>query len=347
MNTNTKRTILAALAVLICAGAYGQTITKKRAEILVPRPALQPVKSLDPLSPDVVAMDTLDTSSPARKMIIYSDNTWRYWIDGDVLKDDEVFKKNWNVSTDPYHLSYEDFPMKSYVWLMDSTDRYHFPGSVNPTQVSSRYGRRHGRYHRGIDLRHPKGTDIYATFDGKVRVAKYVSGYGNLVVLRHSNGLETFYGHLSQINVKPDQWVEAGTVLGHAGATGRATGSHLHYEVRYLGYAIDPEWMLDMQTQELRQKVLVIKKSMLYPDSSYSPESDDEEEEIAAADEADRLEQERLEAERKAAKYVTIKSGDTLSAIAKRNGTTVSALCKLNNITTKTVLRVGRTLRVK
>ncbi|MBQ3977118.1 MAG: peptidoglycan DD-metalloendopeptidase family protein, partial [Bacteroidales bacterium] len=207
--------------------------------------------------------------------------------------------------------------------------------------------RRRGRYHRGTDMPMPKGSEVYATFDGKVRVAKYSSGYGNLVVIRHSNGLETFYGHLSQINVKQDQWVEAGQVIGLCGATGRASGSHLHYEVRYLGYAIDPEWMLDMDSQELRQSVLVIKKSMLYPDSSYSPESDDEEEAIAEADEADRLEQERLEAERKAAKYVTIKSGDTLSTIAKRNGTTVSALCKLNNITTKTILRVGRTLRVK
>lgn len=344
---NLNRTILAALAALICVAASGQEITKKKAEILVPRPALQPVKSLDPLNPDVIPMDTLDTSSPARKIILYTDNTWRYWIDGDVASADTTFTKHWNTNPDAYGLQYDNFPIRSYVWLMDSTDRYHFPGSITPTKVSSRYGRRRGRYHRGIDLPMPKGSDVYATFDGKVRVAKYSSGYGNLVVIRHSNGLETFYGHLSQINVKQDQWVEAGQVIGLCGATGRASGSHLHYEVRYLGYAIDPEWMLDMDSQELRQSVLVIKKSMLYPDSSYSPESDDEEEAIAEADEADRLEQERLEAERKAAKYVTIKSGDTLSTIAKRNGTTVSALCKLNNITTKTILRVGRTLRVK
>ena len=343
-----NRTLLATLAAMLCIAASGQELlTKKRAEILVPRPALQPVKSLDPLNPDVMAMDTLDTSSPARKIILYSDNTWRYWIDGDVAGSDTTFTKHWNTNPDAYGLQYDNFPMRSYVWLMDSTDRYHFPGSITPTKVSSRYGRRRGRYHRGTDLPMPKGSEIYATFDGKVRVAKYSSGYGNLVVIRHSNGLETFYGHLSQINVQQDQWVEAGQVIGLCGATGRASGSHLHYEVRYLGYAIDPEWMIDMETQELKQSVLVVKKSMLYPDSSYVPESDDEEEEIAEADEADRLEQERLEAERKAAKYVTIKSGDTLSTIAKRNGTTVSALCKLNNITTKTILRVGRTLRVK
>ena len=344
---NLNRTILAALAAFVCIAASGQEITKKKAEILVPRPAMQPVKSLDPLNPDVMAMDTLDTSSPARKIILYTDNTWRYWIDGEVASADTTFTKHWNTNPDAYGLSYDNFPMRSYVWLADSTDRYHFPGSITPTKVSSRYGRRRGRYHRGTDMPMPKGSEVYATFDGKVRVAKYSSGYGNLVVIRHSNGLETFYGHLSQINVKQDQWVEAGQVIGLCGATGRASGSHLHYEVRYLGYAIDPEWMLDMDSQELRQSVLVIKKSMLYPDSSYSPESDDEEEAIAEADEADRLEQERLEAERKAAKYVTIKSGDTLSTIAKRNGTTVSALCKLNNITTKTILRVGRTLRVK
>ena len=332
---NLNRTILAVMAALICVASAGQEITKKHAEILVPRPALQPVKSLDPLNPDVMAMDTLDTSSPARKIIIYTDNTWRYWIDGNVASADTTFTKHWNTNPDAYGLQYDNFPVRSYVWLMDSTDRYHFPGSITPTKVSSRYGKRRGRYHRGIDLPMPKGSEIYATFDGKVRVAKYSSGYGNLVVIRHSNGLETFYGHLSQINVQQDQ------------STGRASGSHLHYEVRYLGYAIDPEWMIDMESQVLRQSVLVIRKSMLYPESSYVPESDDEEEAIAEADEAERLEEERKEAERKAARYVTIKSGDTLSAIAKREGTTVSALCKLNNITTKTILRVGRTLRVK
>lgn len=342
-----NRSMLAVLAAIICVAASGQEITRKQAEILVPRPALQPVKSLDPLKPDVMAMDTLDTSSPARKIVLYTDNSWRYWIDGSVAGSDTTFTKHWNTNPDAYGLQYENFPMRSYVWLMDSTDRYHFPGSIEPTKVSSRYGRRRGRYHRGIDLPMPRGSDVYATFDGKVRVAKYSSGYGNLVVIRHSNGLETFYGHLSQINVQQDQWVEAGQVVGLCGSTGRASGSHLHYEVRYLGYAIDPEWMIDMDSQVLRQSVLVIKKSMLYPDSSYVPESEEEEEAIAEADEADRLEQERLEAERKAAKYVTIKSGDTLSTIAKRNGTTVSALCRLNNITTKTILRVGRTLRVK
>ena len=344
---NLNRTVLAALAAMLCIAASGQEITKKRAEILVPRPALQPVKSLDPLNPDVIAMDTLDTSNPARKIIMYSDNTWKYWIDGDVAGNDTTYTKHWNTNPDAYGLQYDNFPIRSYVWLMDSTDRYHFPGSVTPTKVSSRYGRRRGRYHRGIDLPMPRGSEIYATFDGKVRVAKYSSGYGNLVVIRHTNGLETFYGHLSQINVQQDQWVEAGQVVGLCGSTGRASGSHLHFEVRYLGYAIDPEWMIDMESQMLRQSVLVIRKSMLYPDSSYVPESDDEEEAIAEADEAERLEEERKEAERKAARYVTIKSGDTLSTIAKREGTTVSALCRLNNITTKTILRVGRTLRVK
>ena len=344
---NLNRTILAAFAAMLCIAASGQEITKKKAEILVPRPALQPVKSLDPLNPDVIAMDTLDTSNTARKIILYAHNTWKYWIDGNVAGNDTTYTKHWNTNPDAYGLQYDNFPIRSYVWLMDSTDRYHFPGSVTPTKVSSRYGRRRGRYHRGIDLPMPRGSEIYATFDGKVRVAKYSSGYGNLVVIRHTNGLETFYGHLSQINVQQDQWVEAGQVVGLCGSTGRASGSHLHFEVRYLGYAIDPEWMIDMESQMLRQSVLVIRKSMLYPDSSYVPESDDEEEAIAEADEAERLEEERKEAERKAARYVTIKSGDTLSTIAKREGTTVSALCKLNNITTKTILRVGRTLRVK
>ena len=337
--------LLIAFSLLVAAPTDSTKLTLSKAEQIISRPLLKPVDSFRP-GPAKSVIDTLDTASPFMKIILYSDNTWEYRKDGDEIAGSEVFNEHWNnVNADPYKIEFEDMPWKAYVTLVDTVSHYSFPGHA--TTVSSRYGRRHGRFHRGIDLRYARGDTIVATFDGKVRIAKYVSGYGNLVVLRHENGLETFYGHLSKILVKEGEWVNCAQTIGLAGSTGRSTGPHLHYEVRYLGYAIDPEWMIDFETCQLRHGVLVVKKKQLLPDCRFAPESDLEEDEIAAADEADRLEAERIAAEMKAAKYHTIRSGDTLSGIAHKYGTTVSAICRLNGITSKTTLRIGRQLRVR
>lgn len=322
-------------------------LTRGRAELLVPRPALHPVKSLIP-PVTAVGIDTIATENPIVKIVLMSDGSYKYWKDpSEVLKED-TFNTFWdNYGSDPYRRTWESFPEKAYVWLVDDASQYCFPGNLDKIEVSSRYGYRRTRYHRGIDVRLPKGTPIYASFAGKVRMAKYISGYGNVVVIRHENGLETFYAHLSKMEAQRDDWVEAGQEIGLAGATGRASGSHLHYEVRYLGYAIDPEWIIDFSNGDLRHSVFTFKKQHLDPNFKFEPESDDEEELIALADEEDRLEAERLEAERKAAQYYVVKSGDTLSRIASRYHTTVNAICKLNNITAKSTLRVGQRLRVK
>lgn len=321
-------------------------LTRSRAEQLIPRLSRETIESLNK-SAAKEAIDTIDTSNPAMKLIIYEDKTWDWWKDGSVVAQQAQFKEHWdNFSANPYKVEYSSLPDKVNIWLVDSTGAYHYP-IASETRISSRFGYRHGRWHRGIDLRSPIGTDVYATFSGKVRISKYIRGYGNLVVIRHDNGIETFYGHLSKSLVQQDEWVEAGQVIARSGNTGRSSGPHLHYEVRYQGFAIDPEWMIDFEKHSLRHRVLVLRKKYMNPASRYAPESDDDEEEIAAADERDRLEAERLEAEMKAARYVTVKSGDTLSGIAHRNGTTVRAICNLNNITPKTTLRIGRKLRVK
>ncbi len=341
--------LLSILTTVTAGGSFPADSTKltlSKAEQIISRPMLKPVESFKPDAAAKSVIDTLDTASPFMKIILYSDNTWEYKKDGDEISSTEVFTEHWNnVNADPYRIEFENMPWKAYVTLVDSVSHYSFPGHM--TTVTSRYGRRHGRFHRGIDLRYARGDSIVATFDGKVRIAKYVSGYGNLVVLRHENGLETFYGHLSKVLVNEGDWVSCAEPIGLAGNTGRSTGPHLHYEVRYLGYAIDPEWMIDFESGMLRHGVLVVKKKQLLPDCRFAPESDLEEDEIAAADEADRLEAERIAAEMKAAKYYKIRSGDTLSGIAHRYGTTVSAICKLNGITPKTTLRVGRTIRVR
>lgn len=345
-----KTLSIAALMILGMLQAYAQTdsvrMTLSRAARIIPRPGLAPVTSLEPTI-EALPVDTIDTANPAIMIVLFSDNTWKTIKNAEEVMKDPIFVNNWNdYAIDAYHVDYTQLPLKQVIWLVDSTGRYHYPAGETG-RLTSKYGRRHGRYHRGVDIAQPKGTPVYATFDGKVRISKYMKGYGNLIVLRHDNGLETIYGHMTERKFNVGDWVEAGTVIGLTGSTGRSTGPHLHYEVRYNGYAIDPEWMIDFPNRRLHHQILVIKKKMLFPDSKFVAESDEEEDAIADADERDRLEAERLEAEMKAAKYHTVKSGDTLTRIAVNNNTTVSALCKLNGITPKTTLRIGRRIRVK
>lgn len=335
--------LLAMLPVI----AYSQNMTLKRAEEMIPRRSSQPVKSLIP-GPKDSPIDTIETSNSAMKIILKEDGTWSYWKDGNVAMEQNVFNEHWsNTAIDAYRMDWDSFPEKEYIWLVDDSDHYHYPG-MDSIMVSSPFGYRHGVRHTGTDIRMPRGKEIYAAFDGKVRLAKSVSGYGNLVIIRHESGLETFYAHMSQINVNVDDWVEAGQVIGLAGSTGRSSGPHLHFEVRYNGYAVDPAWLIDFENEGiLRHRVFTLKKKYLTANSKYVPETDYDEETILLADEEDRKEAERLAAEMKAAKYVTVKSGDTLYRIASNNGTTVANLCKLNNITTKTILKIGRKIRVR
>ena len=198
---------------------------------------------------------------------------------------------------------------------------YSFP--LETKKINSDFGWRHSRFHSGIDLDLETGDDVVASFDGIVRRSDYVSGYGNLVVVKHFNGLETYYGHLSKILVVVGDTLIAGEKIGLGGSTGRSTGPHLHYEIRYRGAAINPKYIVDFKDGDITSEVLYLKKEHFKPTAT------------AATNGAS------------AKKYYTIKKGDTLGKIASRNKTTVSKLCKLNGITSKKVLKVGARLRVK
>ena len=318
-------------------------LSKKRAEMLVPRPGLQPVKSMIPNQ--AYALDTIDTSNPRIKLVLFDDNTWKYVKDGNLIKNDSTFTSCWNdKQANPYRTSFADLPDRVSIWLVDSTSQFCVPYQ---TKIYSRFGIRRGRRHQGVDLPLKVGDPVHAAFDGKVRISSYMKGYGNLVVIRHENGLETFYGHLSKRNVEVDQWVHAGDVIGLGGSTGRSTGPHLHFETRYQGYAFDPSWMADFEQGTLRSGVFTLKKRYLSERSNYVPESEDEEEDILIAEKEEREEEARLAAEEAAKRYHTIKSGDTLGALAVKYGTTVRQICAWNGIKATTVLRLGRKLRVK
>jgi murein DD-endopeptidase MepM/ murein hydrolase activator NlpD len=287
------------------------------------------------------AIDTLASANEAIRIILYNDNTWRYVRDREICKDNEIFSRYWDtVNLFPYkEVPLDKFPASMAIDLVDSLRSYHYPykGTI---KSYGKFGPRRRRPHRGIDLTLQTGDPIYATFSGRVRISRYnTGGYGNLVVIRHDNGLETYYGHLSKRMVVADQWVEAGQVIGLGGSTGRSTGPHLHYETRYYGQTFDPERLIDFESGDLRRETIVLKK--FYFDI-HSNAGQDFEEEIALEEEI-----KREAAEQAAMKWHTIKSGDTLGALARKYGTTVTKICQLNGIKSTTTLRIGRKLRVR
>ena len=285
-------------------------------------------------------LDTLNSGNDALYVILYANNTWKYVRNRAVAKDSTIFEKYWDTSSlFPYQsVDMSSMPQSVVIDLIDSTKSYHYPykGAVNPR---GKYGPRRGRRHQGVDLPLKTGDSVYATFCGRVRISKYVRGYGNLIIIRHDNGLETYYGHLSERLVEPGTWVEAGHVIGLGGSTGRSTGPHLHFETRYYGQAFDPERLIDFKNGTLCRETFLLKKSFF---SIYSNAGQDFEDEIANE------EQDKKEAAEKAAmRYHKIRSGDTLGALAIKYGTTVSNICRLNGIKSTTILRIGRTLRVR
>lgn len=128
-------------------------------------------------------------------------------------------------------------------------------------QLTSSFGFRKSRYHFGVDINLETGDTVRCAFDGKVRIAQRSKTYGYLVVVRHNNGLETYYAHLSKLCVSPGDDVEAGTLLGLGGNTGRSYGSHLHFEVRFRGQPIDPNYFIDFKNQVLRTDTYCLTKS--------------------------------------------------------------------------------------
>ena len=289
----------------------------------------------------LTVIDTLATDNDAVQVILYSNNSWKYVRNREIAKDSTIFEKYWDTTTlFPYReVDMSGMPKSVVIDLMDSLTCYHCPyqGTVHP---HGKYGPRRRRQHQGVDLPLKTGDPVYATFCGRVRISQYnKGGYGNLVIIRHDNGLETYYGHLSERMVEPGQWVEAGQIIGLGGSTGRSTGPHLHFETRYYGQSFDPERLIDFKNGTLSRETFLLKKSFF---SIYSNAGQDFEDEIANE------EQDKKEAAEKAAmKYYKIRSGDTLGAIARRHGTTVANLCRLNGIKSTTILRIGRSLRVR
>ena len=190
--------------------------------------------------------------------------------------------------------------------------------------VTSEFGMRGNRYHYGIDVDLETGDAVLSCFEGTVRIARYSPTYGYYVIVRHLNGLETLYAHLSKILVSSGEYVQAGDLLGLGGNTGRSRGSHLHFEVRFLGQQINPREVIDFDQFMAAAKQFPVTAQSF----NYLKASDAQKAALASR------------------KYYKVRRGDTLGKIAKRHGTTVKKLCKINGISTKARLKPGRKIRV-
>lgn len=244
------------------------------------------------------------------KLLKFTDSVVKYNIPAS-----DIYSVWSNSKVNPYNID---------VRKLEDTVRFNLQGFVypltKPMHITSKFGYRRGRIHNGIDLKLLTGDSIVAPMRGMVRVTGNNGkrkGYGNFIVIRHYNGLETVYGHLSKILVENNQIVEPGDLIALGGNTGRSTGSHLHWEIRYLGNPINPEELIDFENYKPKAEIYCMssKKTFEYI-----------------------IEQTK-------ARFWTVKKGDTVSKISLRTGVSVKRICALNKITEKTILRIGRKLR--
>ena len=210
--------------------------------------------------------------------------------------------------------------------------------------LTSNFGARWGRQHKGLDIKVYIGDTIRAAFDGRVRVVRYEGrGYGKYVVIRHDNGLETYYAHLSKQLVSEDQDVRAGDPIGLGGNTGRSTGSHLHFETRLCGIALNPALMFDFRNQDVVDDYFTFYKSSYQRESQIATRlrganvGSGEDVELATAAPAASYAQE--------SRFHKVKKGETLFSIAKKRGTTVDTIMKLNHLKKNSKLKAGQILK--
>jgi len=227
-------------------------------------------------------------------------------------------------SWDSNKIDIYNFDLKSFrdtvnIRLYDSFFGYEWKMPLDTTPVTSPFGYRWRRWHYGTDLDLNTGDPVYSGFDGIVRVKSYDRyGYGYYIVIRHKNGLETLYGHLSKQLVEIGQEVKAGDLIAKGGNTGRSTGSHLHYELRYKGLAFDPQKVYDFSAP-----------SIVDPNFSITPTLFSH---VAKAS---------------SSAYHKVRKGENLGSIARKYGVSVAAITKLNGISSRSILRIGQNLRIR
>lgn len=245
--------------------------------------------------------------------------------------------ENWNTKVfNPYKKLKKEYPLQ--IIFDDSTYASPIP---RKKVITSRYGWRNRRPHNGIDIDLITGDRVMSMFDGVVRYVHYHSGHGKTVVVRHFNGLETVYAHLSKYAVKVNDTVQKGQMIGKGGTSGNARGSHLHLEVLYKGIPIHPEYVFDFSDEENRVRAQEIWVTRRWT-TAYRHNSKRKSNIKLATTEA-----EAIASKAEEVKMYTVRRGDTLSRISNKYNVSIASLCKANSIRRNSTLRIGQKLIVK
>jgi hypothetical protein len=290
--------------------------SKEASEKPIRKPGFEPRKELSIVSEDTSTLDEGILSVVEVSEEHKIDCVWVKIADYYAIWDSR------NVN--PYHMDPTQFNDTVEIELYNQEKNQLWAPPLTSSMITSNFGQRGYRWHYGTDLELDTGDSVRAAFDGIVRIVRFdAGGWGNYILLRHYNGLETLYGHLSKQLVEGGQMVKAGELIGFGGSTGRSSGPHLHYEVRYQGNAINPTLIYDFEKNTLYAPLFVLTPEHFAYFSN------------------------RKTAVVRRTVYHKVKTGDTLSRVARNYGTTVAAICRMNRISTRAKLRLGQRLRVK
>lgn len=271
--------------------------------------------------PNSISVDSSDSVNESTEMIRYVDYLA---FDTALIPCSDLYDYSWDsLNLDQPKVEPGDSSIAVTLPLIESSCNYHHPCEG---RITSDFGWRRYRMHKGVDIDLETGDPVYAAFDGVVRIAKYnYGGFGNYIVIRHYNGLETLYGHLSDRFVVPNQTISAGQIIGLGGNTGRSTGSHLHFEVLYRGCQINPNKIISFSDNVLKMDSVYL----CIDDFKYTAKS------ASGAPNPNGV------------IYYRVRSGDNLWKISRRYGTTVDRICRLNGINKNATLRIGKSLRIR
>ncbi len=335
--------VICLLILFDSSAVIAQKKQRKKTSTDVIRLNVEPIPVVE--DPFYYELDQIDIDSKLRESLLEfenflkkersllaedSTNTWvdnipKYVSITEELKIDCVWVSSYeyfsvwdSYKLNPYDVDVTKLTDTLILALFDTLNGRNWAMPIKVNRITSDFGFRRLRWHFGQDLSLNVGDSVLAAFDGIVRVRQFErNGYGNYLVVRHANGLESLYGHLSKFLVKVGDEVKAGDLIGLGGNTGRSTGPHLHFELRYLGNAIDPKSIFDFEKGDLLVKDLQIHAGLF----DYIKEA------------------------RKIV-WHRVKSGETLSHISKRYGVSIAKLTSLNGISKNSTLRIGQNLRV-
>ncbi len=302
--------------------------TPKSVESL-PALKIEPIKEIN----TAVHEDT-STIDEGQTLIVEIEDEAQFQGSEDMVKVASYFSV-WDTDTmDPYGIDAKEYDDVVPIQLYDISQGRYWAGPLSKGVINSNFGWRSRKWHTGQDLDLDTGDPVYAAFDGIIRISRFQGGYGRCVVIRHYNGIETLYGHLSKINFEANTIVKAGDEIGKGGSTGHSSGPHLHFETRYEGNPFDPRNIFNFSPSQIN----VVSPEFLLTSRVYDYLR-------GGTNKSDFEFDEPVKVNRKV--WTKVRSGDTLSEIAGKFNTTVTELCKLNHIKSYTRLRAGYRLRIR